>query len=189
MNRTIAASILAVPLLAGCAHKQSAYTPVDPSQRDSTKADHLNQEAAIVMSTDPVKAETLLRDALTNDLYHCPAHNNLGVLFLTQGKLYEAAGEFEWARKLLPGHPDPRLNLSLVFEKAGRFDEALQHAKTALEVHPGDIASLEQLSRLQLMHAGTKDNAPAKRGELKEIALRGESPARRDLARLQLVKS
>ena len=33
-------------------------------------------------------------------------HGNLGVLYLNRGELYEAASEFEWARRLLPGHPD-----------------------------------------------------------------------------------
>jgi len=52
---------------------------------------------------EAAEAETLLRRALTADLYHGPAHNNLGVLYLTQGKLFEAAGEFEWARGELAG--------------------------------------------------------------------------------------
>ena len=39
------------------------------------------------------QAEEMLREALTVDLYHGPAHNNLGVLFLRQSKLYEAAAK------------------------------------------------------------------------------------------------
>jgi tetratricopeptide (TPR) repeat protein len=156
------------------------------------------------MVSDPAKAEALLREALTADLYHGPAHNNLGVLFLKQDRLYEAAGEFEWARKLLPGHPDPRLNLSLTLESAGRFDQAADHARTALQIHPGHIASLQQLTRLELLHPHTLNttsltNASSRttldpkaraalRANLSEIALRGESPAWKDWARLQLVK-
>ncbi len=40
-------------------------------------------------------------------------------MFLGQRKLYEAANEFEWAKKLLPGHPDPRVNLARTLEEAG----------------------------------------------------------------------
>ena len=130
------------------------------------------------------------------------AHNNLGVLFLKQNKLYEAAGEFEWARKLLPGHPDPRLNLSLTLESAGRYDQAADHARTALQIHPGHIASLQQLARLELMHpdrpktamagSSSSERTPDARAELRanlsEIAMRGESEAWKDWARLQLVK-
>ncbi len=154
------------------------------------------------MQTEPAKAETLLREALAADLYHGPAHDNLGVLFLKQNKLYEAAGEFDWARKLLPGHPDPRLNLSLTLESAGRYDQAADHARTALQVHPGHIASLQQLARLELMHPvqpkgasfGTTrpERDPEARAELRtslsEIAMRGESDAWKDWARIQLVK-
>lgn len=40
------------------------------------------------------------------------------------GWLHKAASEFEWARKLMPGYPDPRLNLAMTLEEAGRIDEA-----------------------------------------------------------------
>ena len=68
-----------------------------------------------------------------------PARNNLGVLLLKQGRLYDAASEFEWARKLMPGHPDPRLNLGLTLEQAGRLDGTLDLYATALEVHPDHV--------------------------------------------------
>jgi Flp pilus assembly protein TadD len=78
--------------------------------RNSLKARELTEKAAEIVTSDPEKAERLLREALTADVYHGPAHNNLGVVYLKQGELYEAAHEFEWARKLMPGHPDPRMN-------------------------------------------------------------------------------
>ena len=181
----------------GCSSTGSGpYSAADPARRDTTRADQLNQEAAEFMSSSPERAEKLLRDALTADLYHGPAHNNLGVLFLKQHKLYEAAGEFEWARKLLPGHPDPRLNLSLTLESAGRHDQAIDHARTALQIHPGHIASIQQLARLELLHPakptpGAMRDPGARadlRSNLEEIAMRGESAAWKDWARLQLVK-
>jgi Flp pilus assembly protein TadD len=54
------------------------------------------------MDSEPEKAERLLREALTADLWHGPAHNDLGVIHLRRNELYEAASEFEWARKLMP---------------------------------------------------------------------------------------
>lgn len=208
MRTHLLALALIVPfaMLASCKSGPStAYTPLDPERRDTSKADGLNQEAAALMQAEPAKAEQLLREALAADLYHGPAHNNLGVLFLKQNKLYEAAGEFEWARKLLPGHPDPRLNLSLTLESAGRYDQAADHARTALQIHPGHIASLQQLARLELLHPthtpNAKPSSPGRaaasrtpeameelRTTLSEIALRGESNAWKDWARLQLVK-
>lgn len=202
--RALLAGMLALSLLAGCAGRQAAtmpYAPMDSAARSPMKAEQLNQEAAALLESDPGKAEGLLRDALGADLYFGPAHNNLGVLFLKQGKLYEAAGEFEWARKLLPGHPDPRLNLSLVLERAGRIDDAIKNAQTALEIHPGHIASLEQLCHLELKYATEPSRPPSKRSSspssvdrddlrahLMEIALRGESMLWQDWARQQLIK-
>ncbi|MEK6701641.1 MAG: tetratricopeptide repeat protein [Planctomycetota bacterium] len=195
--------------IASCTHApNSAYTPVDDAVRNTAQADRLNRQASELMASAPDRAETLLREALSFDLYHGPAHNNLGVLFLQQGKLYEAAGEFEWARKLLPGHPDPRLNLSLVLEKAGRIDDAIKNVQTALEVHPGHIASLQQLCRLELKYthpsivAGSQTtSAPSRathgsdtqhrddlRANLSAIALRGESTQWQDWAHQQLIR-
>jgi Tfp pilus assembly protein PilF len=150
--------------------------------RDPAGSQRLAQEAIKIVATDPARAETLLREALNADLYNGPAHNNLGALYLSQGKLYEAAGEFEWARKLMPGHPDPRLNLALVLERAGRTDEALATYTTALEVYPEHIPTMQALTRLQL-RAGRTDDRTARM--LDEVALRGETPAWRDWAKFQ----
>ena len=127
MRRLLPLIVLTAAALASCTHTpNTAYTPLDGAQRNTALADRLNQQGADLMATEPAKAEATIREALAADLYHGPAHNNLGVLFLKQDKLYEAAGEFEWARKLLPGHPDPRLNLSLTLESAGRFPPVLR---------------------------------------------------------------
>lgn len=207
---TLAVGVLSLVLVAGCTHGPAAntpYTPMDTATRSPLKAEQLNQEAAALLEPEPAKAESLLREALAADLYFGPAHNNLGVLFLQQGKLYEAAGEFEWARKMLPGHPDPRLNLSLVLERAGHFDDAMKNVLTALEIHPGHIASLQQLCRLEIkysnlagpataLHGSSRESSdagdPKRRDDLRsnlaEIALRGESPQWQDWARRQLIR-
>jgi tetratricopeptide (TPR) repeat protein len=106
-------------------------------------------------------------------------------VYLSQGKLYEAAGEFEFARKLLPGHPDPRVNLAIALERAGRTDEALSTFRTALEVYPDHIGAMEGIARLQLRSGKADDGT---RHALSEIAMRGESEPWRAWARLQLSK-
>lgn len=176
--------LLVLALSVGCASnkRSGAYSPMTEEGRDSAASQRLAQEAVKIVATDPARAEALLREALNADLYNGPAHNNLGALYLSQGKLYEAAGEFEWARKLMPGHPDPRLNLALVLERAGRTDEALATYATALEVYPEHIPTMQALTRLQL-RAGRTDDRTAKM--LDEVALRGETPAWRDWAKFQ----
>ncbi len=172
--------------LGGCTMRGSSpYATPREADRDSLKAQQLTQRGAELIESDPKQAERLLREALTADLYHGPAHNNLGVLYLKQNELYEAANEFEWARKLMPGHPDPRMNLALTLERAGRIDEAMDTYATALEVYANHLPTIQALARLQLRNGRTDDRT---RGFLEEIALRGETPQWRDWAHHQLVR-
>lgn len=178
-------------IVAGCKANQSSnspYTATSQESRDPVTSQRLTQQATELLISNPGRAESLLRDALRADLYNGQAHNNLGALYLAQGKLYEAAGEFEWARKLLPGHPDPRLNLALTLEHAGRTDEAIATYATALEVYPEHIPTMQALTRLLLRTGKADDRTPHM---LSEIALRGESQDWRTWAQqqqLQLIR-
>ena len=178
--------------VSGCASQRAAgpYSPITAGTRDTAKATRLNAEAAELLNQATAKndagamkmAEALLRDALNADLYYGPAHNNLGVIFLGRDELYEAAAEFEWARKLMPGHPDPRVNLAFTLESAGRTDDAIATYRTSLEVLPDDIAAMQGLARLQV-RSGKRDEQTARL--LSEIAMRGETPDWRDWAKEQ----
>ncbi|MCL4198895.1 MAG: tetratricopeptide repeat protein [Phycisphaerales bacterium] len=181
----VLSALLVVALLTGCAGSGTVgpYNAPREDLRNPLEAQRLTRQAAELMEGDPVRAEEMLREALSCDLYHGPAHNNLGVLHLKRGELYEAANEFEWARKLMPGHPDPRLNLALTLERAGRIDEALAACDSALEVYPGHIAATQALASLQLRHRRADDRT---RGRLEEIAMRGETAPWREWARLRL---
>ncbi len=160
----------------------SPYRDIEPGRRDPLRAQALTQEAAAIMDRDPQRATALLREALVADLWHGPAHNNLGVLHLRQGHLYDAAGEFEWARKLMPGHPDPRMNLALTLERAGRLDDAVAGYEAALEVWPGHIQTVQALARLHVRER----RADARLDDwLSEIALRGETEQWREWARAE----
>ena len=172
-------------LLAGCATAKATgpYQPASELARDTARAESLNREAAGLIDRDPVRAEALLREALTADLFFGPAHNNLGVLFLEQDQLYEAASELEWARKLLPGHPDPRVNLALTMERAGKTDEALAAYDAALEVYPEYLPAVMGAARLTLQ--GGRDDVRL-RGWLETIAMRAEDPKWREWSRNQL---
>ena len=177
--------LLGLFALIGCATKPyGPYTPLDIARKDTAKAQRLSQDAAAVLDAEPDRAERLLREALTADIDYGPAHNNLGVLFLSQGKLFAAANEFEWARKLMPGHPDPRMNLAFTLERAGRIDDALATYATALEVYPNHLQTIQALARLQLRYDRDNDQTD---DLLSEIALRGETDQWRTWARTQLL--
>ncbi|UYV13680.1 MAG: tetratricopeptide repeat protein [Phycisphaera sp.] len=190
MTQTSPALLLALCIAAalplGCrSSSPSPYVNQPPIRRDTDRAQKLAAEAVDLMEKDSQQAEKLLRDALAADLYHGPSHNNLGVLLLERGDLYEAANEFEWARRLMPGHPDPRMNLALTLEKAGRVDEALAQYRRALEVHPGHRPTVQALTRLEV-RAGQADDQTFAR--LNTLRLEGEDDAWRSWARETLIK-
>lgn len=173
-------------VLPACASRTPApYRPLAELDRDPLRAERLAADAGKILTSNPEKAEALLQDALTADLYCGPAHNNLGVLYLNQGRLYEAAGEFEWARKLLPGHPDPRMNLAYTLELAGKNAEALDTYRAALDLQPGHVATIQAMTRLQIT-SNARDEKTTQ--HLETIALRGETDEWRDWARMELAK-
>jgi tetratricopeptide (TPR) repeat protein len=149
------------------------------------KAERLLKQATASQIDDAGEAAKLPRAALAAVLFHGPAHNNLGVLLLGQGKLYEAAQEFEWARKLMPGHPDPRVNLALTLEAAGRDQEAFESFETALEVYPGHLPAMMGAASVALR---TRIEDERLEGWLREIALRAEQPAWREWAMAQAAR-
>jgi tetratricopeptide (TPR) repeat protein len=161
------------------------YLPPSEGRRETVAAERLSREGADLMTIDLEKAEGLLREALTKDLFFGPAHNNLGVVFLKQDRLYEAANEFEWARKLLPDSPDPRVNLALVMERAGRNDEAFRAYEAALEVAPDCVAATEGAALCAVRHGREETRLV---GWLRTIALRGETEEWRTWAAARAAK-
>ena len=77
--------------------RTSAYVAVEDGNRNTSQAERLTKRAAGILTDEPDRAEALLREALVEDLFFGPAHNNLGVVFLNRGDLYAAANEFESA--------------------------------------------------------------------------------------------
>src|SRR5262245_9125322 len=175
---------LALLLLGACASAPTGpYSPPTEAERDTATAERLSREAADLIPEDLQRAEELLREALTADIFHGPAHNNLGVVFLKQEKLYEAAQEFEWAKKLMPGHPDPRVNLALVMEAAGKTDEALGAYASALEVRSEYMPAIQGMARLLVREGRGDDRLPWLLGE---VALRAQDSAWRTWAGAEL---
>lgn len=181
------ALLLFCTTLTGCTTTESdrsgPYSDVAPTVRSTAEAEALCKEAAELIESNPEAAEVLLRESLAADLFFGPAHNNLGVLFLEQGKLYEAANEFEWARKLMPGHPDPRFNLAMTLERAGQAEEAFASYTAALEVYEGFLPAIQGLARLSV-RSGIRDERLE--GWLRTISMRAESDSWKRWARKHL---
>jgi Flp pilus assembly protein TadD len=142
----IVAVAVVAPLLGACKSNAplTAYNAPAESARNPVEADRLSRQAADAIDRGELdRAEELLRRALAHDLYWGPAHNNLGVVFLERGQLYEAANEFEWARKLMPSEPDPRVNLGICLERAGRIEDAMASFDAALQVSPEHLPAIQ----------------------------------------------
>jgi len=169
----VIAAVPAVAVLPACSGtpSKSPYASAGEVLRDPDKARELVARAKSVWITQPDQAERLLREALAADLYCGPAHNNLGVLLLERGKLYEAAGEFEWARRLMPGHPDPRVNLAMTLERAGKSDDAIASYDSALSVYDSYLPALQGRTRLEI---ATGRTGPQTIAALEEIAFRSD---------------
>lgn len=159
-------ALIACLLLAGGCSSRSDQVrpPVDPEviaerYRDARK--HLRD--------DPADAEKAMRAVLADDPFNGPALNDLGVLLLNKGELYEAVTSFERARKQLPGHPAPRANLAMALERAGKVDEAVEAARAALEVQADYLPAIQVLALLQVRSGRTDDQT---RALLDAVALR-----------------
>ena len=214
-----AASAIIVLLAAACVlpacspTRSGPYAPQTETLRDPAQAQRLALEAAAILdalatrdeipsgapghaehraatAAELARAESILRAALSADLYCGPAHNNLGVVYLTMSppRLYEAASEFEFARKLMPGHPDPRVNLALALERAGKPDDAIAACRSALDARPGHLPAIQALARTQIKHRRATPADPATRALLEDLALRSD-PAWANWARVQLAKA
>jgi len=167
----------------GCsAMQERAYELDSVAERNQQLAAEYTQQASGLIHSDPDEAMRLLRLAVEADLFHGPAHNNMGVILLNQGRLYEAAEEFDWARRLMPGHPDPRINLGIALERGGKADDALEAYASAIEVFPGHLPSLQALTRLQVRSGNRTEETNEL---LREIVHRGDETWR-EWARLQL---
>ena len=181
----ISLGVVLVALVATACRASSAspYAEHEDAPRDTSRAQELSREAAGLIKSDPARAETLLRQALVADIFYGPAHNNLGVIHLGKDELYEAANEFEWARKLMAGHPDPRTNLALTLERAGQEERAISEYDAALQVFPGYVPALQGRTSLHLRRGGSVAEVEE---ALHDIALRGTSEEWRMWARERL---
>jgi Flp pilus assembly protein TadD len=184
--RVLALAGLLAALATGCKSSQTGpYKVPSDAERDTAKAQRLTSKAEAAQATDLGAAERYLRDALTADLFHGPAHNNLGVLYFRQGRLYEAAHEFEWAKKLMPGHPDPKVNLGLVLARAGRAQDAIHSFEQALGASPGYLPATQGLAWV-LARENWRDSRLGR--HLEEIAYRSEEPGWQSWASEMLAK-
>lgn len=119
------------------------------------------------------EAEELINKSLAADVMYGPAYNNLGLVHFHQGKLYQAAWDFQNAAKLMPDQPQPRNNLGLVFERAGQLDNAAAAYGKAHDMAPD---SAEYLGNLARAHVRRGDRDEQTRQLLEEVVYKDPRP-------------
>jgi Tfp pilus assembly protein PilF len=166
---------LAVGGLLGCSpHPKTdagAYETIgkDP-RRDAEFARQENARAVALMDAGEYdKAEVALKSALGADVMCGPAHNNLGKIYFRQKKLYVAAWEFQYA--MMPNQAEPPNNLGLVFEAAGKLDDATESYGKAISLEPENVAAMGNLARARVRR-GDRDESV--RGLLQKLIERDD---------------
>jgi tetratricopeptide (TPR) repeat protein len=104
--------------------------------------------------------ETLWRATLARNPDSFMAHNNLGTVFLQQGKWDEAMACFQEALEIQPDSPNAHFNVAQLLLHQGRLDEAAAHLRRILEVQPRDAKTHSDLSQV-LLRQGRVDEAVA----------------------------
>ena len=126
-----AAGLAVVLALTAAAHRQTAYW-----KNDLTLFTH----ALSVTPDNPV------------------ARNNLGAMYVDQGKVKEAAEQYEIALKLDPANGETQYNLGVMMSAMGRTAEAEHWYREALKNRPNHPKALNNLGGI-LAEAGKADEA------------------------------
>ncbi len=167
--------------LCGCAHRERGLHGAGAPRRDRLAAQRWNDEALELLANERFEdAEKLLRRSLTADAFFGPAHCNLGVCLLELGKYYDAGWHLNYAAKLMPRASQPRVNLGVLYEKVGKYDESEQLLRAALERAPDHIEIIGQLARVHLRQDKCTSETLA---WLQQVAAQDDDPAWRDWAR------
>jgi protein O-mannosyl-transferase len=89
--------------------------------------------------------ESLWRHTLACTSDNSIAHDNLGVIFVKQGKMDEAIAQFQKALVITPGNADAHDNLGVVYAKQGRMEEAIAQFQKALVIIPDNADAYDNL--------------------------------------------
>lgn len=178
---------LSIVLPSGCARwhvdAEPVYQTIEANPRRNTeRAERQHHKALKIIRrhldrrhfhADLHEAEDHLQRALVADVTYGPAHNSLGVLYLWRRDLYLAAWEFEYAQKLMPESCEPLYNLGIVYEEAGKLDQAIEYYQMALDIEPTNPHVLGNLARARIRYG---DPIEAVRPLLEELRFADKRP-------------
>jgi tetratricopeptide (TPR) repeat protein len=113
---------------------------VEKYAKKALKKNQNNGEAYFVLSRrfgyDDVKETQYLELALTKNPFLTDAHNNMGVIYLNQGKLKLAEQSFKKTIELDPGFKTAYMNLGVVYDRLGLYENAIDMYKQVIDKYP-----------------------------------------------------
>lgn len=170
--------LLSLGCFVGCAdHSQNGAPYQTVGAEPRRDADIARQQNALAVGFiekgDYAKAEDALKGALAADIMCGPAHNNLGKVLFHRKDYYHAAWEFQYASKLMPNQAEPANNLGLVFEVAGKLDDAAESYTKAMTLEPENVDAMGNLARARVRR-GDKDASV--RDLLQKLVMRDTRP-------------
>lgn len=191
ITQSLLALVLVLAMSACSSHRSGSNANEDGYRtipveigRNTEQAKKLTVQATIASRDGRIEdAERLLLDALSADVMHGPAHNNLGQLYYQQKRYYEAAWEYQYAIRLMPHQPIPRNNLGLVFEATGQLAEAAEQYELAVAEAPDNPELLGNLARAKIRRG---DTGPELRELLQQIVMKDSRSEWREWAEQQL---
>jgi Flp pilus assembly protein TadD len=120
----------------------------NPDATDGQLAEALHTRALCAMHRDRL---TEARVDLALALHLAPDQgllwNTLGAWHILKRDAEPAREALEKARRLLPQHPDPILNLGILHEAGGRPEQAARYYREALAADPGCAEARRRLER------------------------------------------
>jgi Flp pilus assembly protein TadD len=181
--------ILALMAIPGC-HQQPAQGGGSALHGDvvqNTEQARAETERAVQLTSEGkyAQAEPILKRAIQLDPMYGPAHNDLGLVYFHENRLYDAAWEYENAAKLMPRQPQPRNNLGLVLEQAEQLKEAVAAYTEAWQLAPDNPEYIGNLARARI-RLGDKDEETIKL--LQDLVLRDTRPDWVEWARSNLLR-
>jgi Tfp pilus assembly protein PilF len=180
IERLVCLALLCV--VAGCGPKPPDFAR-DPHLA-AQQARELNEKASqSIALKDYVAAEKDLLTAVRLDRDLGQAHNNLGVVYMNQRRLYEAASEFQLAAELLPTQAQPYSNLGLVMESANKLETAAEFYEKALARQNECVPAMANLARVRI-RLDRRDEKTRKL--LEQLVLRDTRPEWNSWAREKL---
>jgi protein O-mannosyl-transferase len=103
-------------------------------------------------------AGTLWQTTLARNPDCWMAHNNLGLLLMSQGRGEEAIGHYQQAIRLNPDYSDARNSLGIALANGGRLEEAAESFRQVIRIDPGDFKAMNNLG-IALAAQGRFDEA------------------------------